>query len=112
MSAQLFPDENLLLYVNMSGELFYIVVHRMECQGIESQLQATVAHQLILGICSPEVVNDVSEGRLRICDQHFDVMRTMVKELVDSTIMKINDYSMEKVRITIRHIKKRRARIS
>lgn len=70
----------------------------MRSQGIEHNLQSTVTNQLSLGICSPEIVNDILKGQLRISTASFDVMRNLLKDVIDGTIMKISDFSMEKVK--------------
>ena len=91
-------DANLLLYLNLSGELFYIVAHRMKSQDIPLDLQQKVFNDLSLAICTPETINDLLGGNLKLILSTFDEVRAKMSTIVHTTIMKINEYSMERVK--------------
>lgn len=91
-------DENLLFYVNLAGEVFYIVVHRMKSQSIRTDLQKRVFDDLILVICNPQMLQDLLNGTIKLIPNYsLTELKMMLSQIVHSSIMNINDYSMEKV---------------
>ncbi len=90
-------DGNLLLYLNLCGELFYIVAHRMKSQGVGEELQQKVFNDLSLSICGAEAINDLLRGRWKVVTMSFSEVRKIMSRIVHSSIMKINEYSMERV---------------
>ncbi len=62
------PDANLLFYINLSGEVFYIISHRMKSQSVKSDLQQRVYNDLAVCICHPVVIQNLLKGSLQLLE--------------------------------------------
>jgi len=90
-------EANLLLYMNLTGETYYIIVHRMKCQKIREDLQQRVYNDLGASICQPSVIQSVLNGTLNLFEKQFSDLKSMIDRIVHSSIMSVNEFSMEKV---------------
>jgi len=90
-------NANLLLYVNLSGEVFYIIAHRMRSQKVTDELQLKVYNDLTVAICHPTVVQNLIKGSLELLELNLADVRTLMDRIVHSSIMTVNAFSMEKV---------------
>ena len=91
-------DENLLLYLNLTGELFYIVAHRMKSQRVKVELAKKVFNDLGLAICSPSRLQALISGDISLVTMKFDQVKALMDQIAHCSIMTVNQYSLEKVR--------------
>lgn len=75
---EMLPDANLLFYTNLSGEVFYIISHRMKSQGVKIELQQRVYNDLAICICHPVVVQNLLKGALRLLEMSMTDIRTLM----------------------------------
>ncbi|CAG7729131.1 unnamed protein product [Allacma fusca] len=90
-------DENLLLYLNLTGELFYIVAHRMKSQRVKVDLAKKVFNDLGLAICSPSRLQALISGDIHLVSLKFDQLKALMDQIAHCSIMTVNQYSLEKL---------------
>lgn len=90
MSIDTFP----ILYFNMSGEMIYIIDQRLEAQKIGQSKAKRVLSDIILSIFNSKLINEVFKPHNTIT---FHVLRTIFEKLVHSSIMRLNEQSMNKL---------------
>jgi len=90
-------NANLLLYINLSGEVFYIISHRMKSQKVSEELQRRVYNDLSMCICHPTIIQNILKGSLQTLELSLADVRVLMDRIVHSSIMTVNAYSMEKV---------------
>jgi hypothetical protein len=93
-------NPSLLLYINLSGEVFYIIAHRMKSQKVADDLQQRVYNDLATCICHPTVIQNILKGSLQTLELSLADVRILMDRIVHSSIMTVNAYSMEKVSTT------------
>lgn len=88
---------NLLLYLNLAGEVFYIIVHRMKSQKVKEEHQERVRNDIAVAICHTTVIQNLLKGSLQILNLKLSDVRILMDRIVHSSIMTVNSFSMEKV---------------
>lgn len=90
-------NANLLLYLNLAGEVFYIIVHRMKSQKVKEEHQERVRNDISVAICHTTVIQNLLKGSLQILNLKLADVRILMDRIVHSSIMTVNAFSMEKV---------------
>lgn len=90
MSIDTFP----ILYFNMSGEMIYIIDQRLEAQKIGQSKAKRVLNDIILSVFNSKLISEVFKPHNTIT---FFVLRTIFEKLVHSSIMRLNEQSMNKL---------------
>ncbi|CAK9254384.1 unnamed protein product, partial [Sphagnum jensenii] len=89
MSCEAFP----FLYLNMSGEMIYIVEQRLTAQRIDRTKANKVLNDILMAIFSPKMIAEVFKRQQLLT---VTIVRQMFEKLAHSSIMKLNELSMNK----------------
>lgn len=89
-------DSFPILYFNMAGEMIYIIDQRLQAQNIELTKSSRVMNDIILSVFNSKLISEVFKPHSAIT---FFVLKTIFEKLVHSSIMRLNEQSMNKVKL-------------
>lgn len=90
MAIDTFP----ILYFNMAGEMIYIIDQRLRAQNISQSRSIRVLNDIVLSVFNSKLIDEVFKPHNSIT---FSVLKTIFEKLVHSSIMRLNELSMNKV---------------
>ncbi|CAG2161210.1 unnamed protein product [Oppiella nova] len=90
MSREAFP----VLYFNLGGEMIYIVEQRLTAQSIDTSKADKVIIDIFNAMFNPGLISEVFKKQQLLS---VYAMRQMFEKLAHSSIMKLNDQSMNKL---------------
>ncbi|KAF7495630.1 Protein OSCP1 [Sarcoptes scabiei] len=90
MAIDTFP----ILYFNMAGEMIYIIDQRLRAQNISQSRSIRVLNDIVLSVFNSKLIDEVFKPHNSIT---FSVLKTIFEKLVHSSIMRLNELSMNKL---------------
>nr|CAB3264586.1 protein OSCP1-like [Phallusia mammillata] len=83
-----------ILFYNLGGEMLYVIEQRLRAQKIERDKASKVISDIVCTMFKPQFLQEIIKPQPVYS---HEAMNTMFRRLVHTSIMKVNDDSMEKL---------------